>query len=351
MPTCSPCDLKHPVTALRIALITPALSDANNGNWQTAQRWAVMMASRHTVDLALGVESLPMPVHTYDVLIALHARRSATSVAAFAAACPQKPLWVVLTGTDLYRDIACDEAAQQSIALATVLIVLQEHGVNDLPPELRSKARVVFQSSPLCAPPPPVPCAVASSAAGFAVQARIKTPLNIVVVGHLRREKSPETTLAIARLLAQNALAARIQHIGRLLDDEYSHAVHDAQTDYPAHYQWLGGLAHSESLKHIAQADVLLHPSAMEGGSLTIIEAIQCGKAVIASRVAGHIGLLGMDYLGLFDWGDAVGAVRLLERFASEPSYRTSLYTQCAARRPLFAPEHERQTLLNLLAD
>ena len=39
-----------------IALVTPALATANNGNWQTAQRWARMLAGDYEVRLMRALE-------------------------------------------------------------------------------------------------------------------------------------------------------------------------------------------------------------------------------------------------------------------------------------------------------
>jgi putative glycosyltransferase (TIGR04348 family) len=318
----------------RVAIITPALSDANNGNWQTAQRWASLLAFAYDVELAKTTQDLSSPLHEYSTLIALHARRSAASVAAFAAYCPDSPLWVVLTGTDLYRDIAIDPAAQASLHYASLLVVLQEQGLLDLPKALRYKAQAVFQSAPPVTRKNPV---------------LNGDRLKIAVVGHLRTEKSPETTLAVARLLAGKGFNSRLQHVGRLLDDTYKKDVQTLQLEHPHHYHWLGGMSHADSLAVIADSDVLLHPSAMEGGALAIIEAIQCGTPVIASRVAGHIGLLGADYAGFFEWGDAQGAAILLQRLANEPEFAARLLAQCEQRSVLFDPATERHTLLKLL--
>jgi hypothetical protein len=37
-----------------IVIVTPALADANNGNWQTARRWADMLSQAYRVRLAAG---------------------------------------------------------------------------------------------------------------------------------------------------------------------------------------------------------------------------------------------------------------------------------------------------------
>jgi hypothetical protein len=66
------------------------------------------------------------------LMIALHARRSAASVVAWHAAHPRRPLVLVLTGTDLYRDIDTDAAARHSMAVAQSLVVLNEQGARRL---------------------------------------------------------------------------------------------------------------------------------------------------------------------------------------------------------------------------
>ncbi len=314
--------------------------DANNGNWQTAQRWASMLSAAHQVELAKSWDGLSATLAHYDAMIALHARRSAPSVAAFANVCPAKPLIVVLTGTDLYHDIAHDAHAKQSLQLASRLVVLQAQGVYDLPVPLQEKTVVVFQSSP--------------KLAKFAKQSPLSPSsdaqtLKIAVVGHLRAEKSPETTFAVAQQLALQGLAMRITHVGKALTQGGQVQAQRTEQDYPAHYQWLGGLSHADSLAMIANSDVLLHPSAMEGGALAIIEAVQAGIPLIASRVSGHIGLLGNDYEGLFDWANVDQAVFLLRLLACKPAFKQRLLAQCQARSHLFSPQTEQSQLLNLL--
>ena len=147
-----------------VLIASPALAQANNGNWHTAWRWSRMLRA----DCRTGI----LPVwngEPCDALIALHARRSAASIDAFARAHPQRPLVVVLTGTDLYRDITIDPSAQRSLRQATHLVVLQDQGIDELPMVLRSKCSVIYQSAPKLKPMPP--------------SARV---LHVVSVGHLR---------------------------------------------------------------------------------------------------------------------------------------------------------------------
>ena len=53
-----------------------------------------------------------------DVLLALHARKSASSVVRSREEAPERPIVVALTGTDLYVDIHRDEEAKRSLTLA-----------------------------------------------------------------------------------------------------------------------------------------------------------------------------------------------------------------------------------------
>jgi hypothetical protein len=76
----------------------------NNGNKMTALRWArILRKLGHKV----GVDQF-YDGGRWDLLIALHARRSHASIENFCQLHPERPLIVVLTGTDLYRDIQFD---------------------------------------------------------------------------------------------------------------------------------------------------------------------------------------------------------------------------------------------------
>jgi len=318
-----------------VCIVTPALADANNGNWQTARRWARLLAGHYRVAVVRQWPDAALAERP-AVLIALHARRSAASIAAWAAADAQAPLVVVLTGTDLYRDIAHDADAQRSIAFAQRLVVLQERGPLALPEALRARCRVVFQSGPARAPQP-----------------RPQRHLKVLMVGHLRDEKSPETLFEAARLLAPHE-GIRIDHIGAALDPALGEAARATAAACP-HYRWLGERTHAEVLRRLQRAHLLVHCSRMEGGAHAVLEAVRCGTPVLASRIAGNVGMLGEAYSGYFPWGDAQALATQLracrEGMARADGRLARLHAQCAERAPLFAPEAERRALLDLLND
>lgn len=301
----------------RITLVTPAKASANNGNWHTAARWQSFLSATYRVDIVnewAEPDSAPG-----DAMIALHARRSATSIASFANS--GRPLAVVLTGTDLYRDIATDDSAKRSLDLADHLVVLQAQGLEELAPQHRSKAIVIEQSAPQMVLPE-----------------RSTDTIDCVMVGHMRSEKDPLTALRAFSHLPDSTL--RLNHAGRTDDPQIgpqalSMASHD--TRIVLH----GPLDHQASRELIARSQIMLLPSVMEGGANVLIEAVMSGVPVLASRIGGSIGMLGPDYAGYFPVGDDNALAQLIARCISEPAFAEQLRVQCAARAPLFEPERE----------
>ena len=308
--------------------MTPALAPANNGNWQTANRWARFLRSAYRV--RLSAEWKPGSGGEASLMIALHARRSAASMAAWHATHPQRPLALVLTGTDLYRDIDTDPVAQASLELAHRLVVLNELGAARLPAALRSRCQVLLQS---CSARQPL--------------AKTGRHLRALMVGHLRDEKDPRTYFDAARRLAARA-DIRLDHIGDALDPALGAEARALMATCPT-YRWLGGLGHAATRRRIQAAHVLVHPSRMEGGAHVVTEAIRSGTPVLASRIDGNLGLLGSGYAGLFDAGDAAGLAALLERGRDEPDMLAALQRQLAPRAALFAPEAECRALHGLV--
>ena len=310
--------------------MTPALAEANNGNWQTARRWARMLAGDYRVRLATEWTGAAAADAHDEIMIALHARRSAASLAAWHAQRGGRPLVLVLTGTDLYRDIAHDARAQRSLVLAHSLVVLNELGLQSLPAEHRGKGVVCLQSTPSRQP-----------------LAKTDRHLRALMVGHLRDEKSPQTYYAAARLLAHRP-DILLDHIGGALDPALADEARALMAVQPR-YRWLGGLPHATTRARIQAAHVLVHASRMEGGAHVVTEAITSGTPVLASRIEGNLGLLGSDYAGVFDWGDAQALASLLQRCRDDAAMLRRLSQQCRQRAPLFDPAREQRTLLQLL--
>jgi putative glycosyltransferase (TIGR04348 family) len=306
----------------RIAIVTPAGAGTRSGNRHTALRWAAFLRrAGHRVSVAVAWDGLAC-----DLLLALHARRSHASVAAYRAAFPHGPLAVALTGTDLYRDLPGSAEAQRSLELADRLIVLQDEAPRRLAPRMRRKTRVVYQSA--------------------APGARHKPPANafrVAVIGHLREEKDPfRAAAALARL--PRDVGIEVVHIGAALSSAMAREARRRMQREPR-YRWLGGLPHGRALAWLARSHLLVLSSRMEGGANVIAEAARIGTPVLASSVPGNIGMLGRGYPGYFPLGDERSLARLMARAQSDRGFYRRLQRALAARRARFAPSAERLAL------
>ncbi len=306
---------------MKINLITPAGRDLRNGNRTTAERWAGFLRKLgHEVVLeeTWGGEEP-------DLMLALHARRSHPSIKRYAADCPERPLIVALTGTDLYRDIHSDETAKESLELATALVVLQDMGLNELEPRHRSKARVIYQSAePVC------------------LQRPDDEHFDVCVIGHLRAEKDPFRVALAARLLPSSS-RIRITHAGRPYGEEFER---EARLHAEAlRYRWIGELTRQEARSLLARSRLLAQTSAMEGGANTVSEALASGVPVVASRIPGNVGMLGEDYPGYYQPGDEKALAQLLYRAETDDAFYEMLKARCEARTHLVLPGREKAAL------
>ena len=313
---------------MRIALITPYLPEARNGNAHTAIRWArFLRAAGHKVSLALEWDGAAA-----DAMIALHARRTASAIHRYAAAHPDRPLIVVLTGTDLYRDIRTDADAQASLQLAHRLVVLQARGLDELEPELRAKATVIYQSAPPLKPRP-----------------KPMRHFDICVVAHLREEKDPfRAAYAPAYLPPESRI--RVLHVGEALSPGMAAEARRCGQAFPR-WHWLGRLDHGEARQRIARSHLLVNSSRMEGGAHVILEAVTAGVPVLASRIPGNEGMLGLDYAGYFPLGDEAALAQLMQRAEVDAAFLAQLRVQCVARAPLFDPARERAAVQDLIIE
>ncbi len=313
----------------RVCIVSPALAAANNGNWHTAARWQRFLAPVATTEIR-GSNEEPGDA---DLLIALHARRSAAAIVRWRERRGDAPIVLVLTGTDLYRDLETDAHARHSVECASRLVVLQVQGLERLDAASRAKTSVIVQSAPA------------------RVLARSPADADFVAAGHLRPEKDPETLFRAMRLLAAGGTGGpSLDHVGAPLDPELGEAARETAAACPA-YRWLGALSHAATRRAIARARALVHPSRIEGGANVVIEAVRSRVPVLASRIDGNVGLLGADYDGYFAVGDAAGLAALMRRFVADEAFAGRLQAQCAAREPLFRPSAERAAVRTLVID
>jgi len=268
-----------------------------------------------------------------DLLLALHARRSASSALAFARKRPGWPLIVALTGTDLYRDIQTDAHARKALATATRLIALQPLAGQELGPSLRRKLRVIYQSAPRT-PGPHRPR---------------RDHFEVCVVGHLREVKDPFRAALASRDLPPSS-PVQIVHAGEAMEAGMAEAAQIEEANNPR-YRWLDGIPRWKTRRLIARCRLMVLSSRMEGGANTISEALVDGVPVLASRIPGSVGLLGARYPGYFPVGDTAALTRLLHRAVTDPAFYAKLKAWCARLAPLFQPSRERAAWRRLLRE
>jgi putative glycosyltransferase (TIGR04348 family) len=313
--------------SLRIVIVTPAAPGSRHGNRNTALRWAGhLRALGHRVRIALDWDG-----QEADILIALHARRSHAAMRAWKTAHPHRPLALVLTGTDLYRDIRSDAAARASLRLADRMVVLQPRGLDELADAERARTRVIYQSvRPLRRRTPP------------------RSYFLVTVIGHLREEKDPfRAALALAHL---PQAGIRVVQLGQAMTPAMEARARALMRAEPR-YRWLGELDHAGAMRWLARSHAMVISSRMEGGAHVVSEAIAIGVPVIASAIPGNIGLLGDRYPAYYPFGDEAALAAQLARAHGEPRWRAALAAAVKARRPEVDAANERAAIARLIAD
>ena len=316
---------------MRITIATPAPRGSTAGNRVTALRWSrILRGLGHRVRVTTGYDG-----RDCDVLIALHARKSAAAVARFRKLRQCSGLIVALVGTDLYVDLKRrDPRALQSIDAADRLVTLQPLAVQEVPKRLRAKVRTIFQSVA------PVPVRPAG---------RARESFVVAVVGHLRTVKDPFRAALAARELPASSRIA-IAHAGSALTPAMARRARAEMKRNPR-YHWLGALQPSRARALLGFADVFVLSSRSEGGANALAEAIVAGVPVLASRIDGSIGLLGRGYPGYFTPGDTAALTRLLLRVETDGAFRLKLRRAVSARAKLFAESRERNAWRALLKE
>ena len=313
---------------MKISLITPVPKQSRAGNRTTARRWQrVLRDLGHQVRVAQEYAGDPA-----DLMIALHAWRSAASIERFRARCPARPLVVALTGTDIYRFLESDpRTTLRSLALADTLVGLHDLVSAAIPRQYHGKLSIIHQSAlPLRRRPP------------------LRRAFEVLVIGHLREEKDPLCAAEAARLVPAYS-RVRVIHLGRARDESWAERARGEMARNPR-YRWRGEVPGSAVRRALARAPLMVLSSIMEGGANVVSEAVAAGVPVVASAIPGSIGLLGADYPGYYPVGDRAALARQILRAEQEPAFLEALRRHCAARAPLFAPEREREVWRDLLA-
>lgn len=329
---------------MRIGIVTPAPPESRHGNRITALRWAkILRGLGNRVLLAQAYDGEP-----YDLLIALHARRSHASIINFSRHNPEAPIIVALTGTDLYRDIRTNHLARKSLEFATRIVVLQPKALEELRPNLRDKTRVIYQSVEYTRAPARDREAKARARKPERKQ-RLSSNLNVCVIGHLRAVKDPFRAAMAARLLPDSS-QIRVLQVGDAMTDSMAARAHK-EMRLNQRYEWLGEQPRARVRRIFATSGLCVLSSRMEGGANVLSEAVINSVPILASRIAGNVGILGADYPGYFDVGDTKQLAQLLTRAETCPEYLADLGARVNNLARLFSPALEEQSWADLISE
>jgi putative glycosyltransferase (TIGR04348 family) len=311
---------------VRAVIVTPAPRGSRSGNRTTALRWAGLLRQ-------LGVHVRVVDNwqgEACDVLIAVHAVKTAASVLAATTAHPGLRVVVLLAGTDVYPRFEPSATTSAALARANALIALQPHTIPVLPAELRPRARTIVQSATT------VPVARAAT-------------FRACVLAHLRPVKDP---LLPFRALSHvdPGIAIEVVLAGRAMTPDLESEVRAACAREPR-LRWVGDLRRRAAKELLASSHVCIVPSSAEGGANVVSEAIAASTPVLATSIPGNLGLLGADWPALFPVGDEVALGRLLAKTATDRTFWHRLVERTRALLPMVAPAQERAAWRQLLAD
>lgn len=311
---------------LRIEIVTPAPPGALHGNRITALRW-------HQFLMHLNYQSTVTEQwsgKSCDLLIALHGLRSYDSIKSFKRTHPDHPVVLIMTGTDIYRDLKNSKKVIQSMEMADAIVVLQPEAIHSLPKKFHTKVRVIYQS-----------------VKGITKKEPPKRHFLASIIGHLRSEKDPFCAAQSIKLLPPDSKIQLIQ-LGQAMSPDFKkEAISlDKKID---RYRWLGQLSHSKTLQWLSRSHVMIISSVMEGGAHVVSEAIAIGIPVIASDIPGNRVLLGHSYPAYYPVGDQVALSKILTKAETNTAFYQKLCKAIAVRKKIIKPELEQKSIQKLI--
>ncbi|MCH7881063.1 MAG: glycosyltransferase family 4 protein [Proteobacteria bacterium] len=194
-------------------------------------------------------------------------------------------------------------------------------------------------------------CVVHDGVVGFSSDAECSKKLReahssrviVAQVGRLAIEKEVGVTLEVARQLAAKNLPLQFWILGDgPMRTELQAAAADLDNvEFFGHRDDIGDF--------LAAADVLVHPARHEAFGSVIVEAMQQGVAVIASRVGGIPEVVLDNQTGLLiECGDVAGFCAAIEKMCNEPELMARMANAGRERAELFSLEVMTERYLQL---
>jgi glycosyltransferase involved in cell wall biosynthesis len=150
-------------------------------------------------------------------------------------------------------------------------------------------------------------------------------PFLLVCAGRLVEQKGFATAIRALDVLVNEGVDARLRVIG---DGPERCGLTElaGSLGLASRVELTGWLTHDEVLAAIASADAVLIPSEWEPFGLVALQAAQCARPAIASRVDGLPEVIEDGVTGLFaEAGDAAGFATHVRRLFNEPDLARSL--------------------------
>ncbi|MBM4439135.1 MAG: glycosyltransferase family 4 protein [Candidatus Rokubacteria bacterium] len=329
----------------RIALLAPFAPPSVRGNAVTVARIAAGLA-------AAGIDAriwdcsvtdhavLEAEVHAFApaVVHAFHAWQVGPPALRIARRA-ELPLVVTLTGTDANHDLFDPEraaATRRVLEGASVITVFDASiaaRVAAALPDLRARLAVVPQASAL------------ADGARFDLDAAWPglPPGRVLFVfpAGIRPVKRPRLPLEAFDALVARHPATRLLYAGPAIEAAETRALAAALVSRPW-ARYAGAVPHDRMASLLGQADVVLNCSESEGGMPNaILEALACGRAVVAADIEGNRSLIEHDVTGLL-FRDAPELGIAAERLVVDAALRTRLGAAGQARvSARFPPSRE----------
>lgn len=317
---------------MRFRLYLPSKNVAG-GNQITADRWVEMLDSLgHQAQVCrFSVDELDRA----DVNIFFNAAKSAGRIVKTKIALPDRPIVVVLSGTDLQDFRLMLPETQSAISAADALVVYEESAISRLPPQMHQRSQTVVV---------PHSCRIEKLP-----DYQFQQGLNIIAVSHIRPEKNLDRYFLCLKHFV-DVPNLYFHHVGGTRDDQPAAEIQDV-ADEISNLRLHGEKSHDETLAMIRAADLLVHPSLVEGFPNVVVEAIVNGTPVALSRIDSHTTTFAGCLPGeLFFDTDCGAELRdLLQTFVDDEGFRLRIGKACSAIANRFKPELERQGLLELL--
>jgi glycosyltransferase involved in cell wall biosynthesis len=167
----------------------------------------------------------------------------------------------------------------------------------------------------------------------------LREPPTVLVLGRVAVRKGIDDVVAVARMLPERAVDARVRVVGGpSLWSDYTPLLDELPSGSA---EYAGGVPAPEIPAELARADILLQASRYEPFALTVAEALAAGLPVVATSEVGAIEQVARTVVAEVAPGDVAGMTTaiaaMLERLKTNPAELRSAARAEAER--LFAPE------------